>query len=245
MKNTFKAIAFVLFVGLTAHLYAQNTWLEIGDMPDLVKTLPAPPQFGSERFMTDKAYYDWGVMVRKTDSARCAQAMRDAIYSIETICREFGPLCGIEMSRTATPELFGFLDTAVATADLICKKPKQLYNRTRPYVYYSTPTLAPGDEEVLRNNGSYPSGHSILGMTSALLLAELFPDSSDAILERGYRFGENRIVCNYHWHSDVMAGFLASSQAVARLHACPQFERALQRAKNEIVYIKKRMQTKH
>ena len=237
MNNKSLKICFIVlfFAFHASYASAQGTWLQIGDMPDLVKILPPPPAFGSQEFLTDKAYYDWGVEVRASDTARCSQAKGDAVYSLETICRVFSPLCGMELSKLATPEIYGFLDTAIATADLICKIPKQTYMRTRPYVYYHSPTLAPWDEETLRNNGSYPSGHSILGMTSALLLAELFPDSSDAILQRGYQFGLNRIVCNYHWYSDVIAGFMAASFASARMHACPSFMHALQRAKKEAV----------
>ena len=33
----------------------------------------------------------------------------------------------------------------------------------RPYVRYNEPTLIPKDEDLLRDNGSYPSGHSIRG----------------------------------------------------------------------------------
>lgn len=232
MKARFSVFLFLFFL-LPLVAFSQKGWLTIDDMPDLIKILPPPPAFGSDAFKTDKAYYDWGVEVRAKDSLRSAEAKSDAVYSLETVCRVFGPLCGIEISKNATPELYGFLDTAIATADLICKRPKKHYMRTRPFVYYSTPTLAPGDEEVLRYNGSYPSGHSVLGWTSALLLAELFPDSSDAILERGYRYGINRIVCNYHWYSDVVAGQMAAAMAVNRLHSSVDFERALKRARAE------------
>ncbi len=44
------------------------------------------------------------------------------------------------------------------------------------------PTAFPEDEEDLRNDGSYPSGHTAVGWTWALILAELVPDKTDAIV---------------------------------------------------------------
>lgn len=54
------------------------------------------------------------------------------------------------------------------------------------------PTLYPADEPALRKNGSYPSGHTLLGWSSALLLTEINPDRADTILARGLMYGESR-----------------------------------------------------
>ena len=54
-------------------------------------------------------------------------------------------------------------------------KPKTAITRLRPYVRYQEPTLIPADEETLCENGSYPSGHSIRGWATALLLCEINP----------------------------------------------------------------------
>ena len=40
---------------------------------------------------------------------------------------------------------------------------RRCFIRLRPYVRYNEPTLIPKDEDLLRDNGSYPSGHSIRG----------------------------------------------------------------------------------
>ena len=46
-------------------------------------------------------------------------------------------------------------------------------NRQRPYAYYNEGTLIPEKEEKHRNEGSYPSGHTVFGWASALLLADI------------------------------------------------------------------------
>ena len=106
--------------------------------------------------------------------------------------------------------------------------------RTRPYVYFGEPTLFPSDEEELSHNGSYPSGHTILGWSAALLLTELRPECADSLLARGYMYGQSRVIAGFHWQSDVDAGRLAASAAVARLHADKRFQKLMKRARKEI-----------
>jgi acid phosphatase (class A) len=95
------------------------------------------------------------------------------------------------------------------------------------------PTLYPQDEPALRKNGSYPSGHTILGWSSALLLSEINPDRADTILARGYMYGESRVIVGAHWQSDVDAGRLAASAAYARLHTSDRFLEQMRRARLE------------
>ena len=58
------------------------------------------------------------------------------------------------------------------------------------------------------------------------------------ILARGRAFGESRIICNVHWHSDVVEGRLVGSAAVARLHADPAFHADLEAAKAELAVVR-------
>ena len=159
--------------------------------------------------------------------------MRDADWSIDCICREFSEPFGMTISKEATPAIFRLLYVALISADMVGKLPKDFYKRTRPYVYYGEPTIYPQDEEELRNNGSYPSGHTIEGWSAALILTELNPDRADTILARGYMYGESRVIAGYHWQSDVDAGRLAASAAIARLHADRRFMRLLRKANRE------------
>jgi len=81
---------------------------------------------------------------------------------------------------------------------------------------------------MLEKDGSYPSGHSAVGWAWALILSEISPAQTDAILARGRVFGESRNVCNVHWHSDVVQGRSMGASTVARLH-CQGFRIAVAR----------------
>lgn len=201
-------------------------------MPNPIRFLPPPPDTTSEAFAYDKAQYRWGKAQRQ-DSARLAIAVRDANWNIVYICREFSEPFGMTLSKEATPAIYWMLYVALISTDQVGKLPKDLYNRTRPYVYYDEPTIYPQDEDELRYNGSYPSGHTIEGWSAALLLTELNPDRADTILARGYIYGESRVIAGYHWQSDVDAGRLAASAAVARLHADKRFQRLMKKAQKE------------
>lgn len=201
-------------------------------MPNPVRFLPPPPDTLSDAFAYDQSQYRWG-KEQRLDSARLAIAVRDADWSIDCICREFSEPFGMTISKEATPAIFRMLYVGLITADMVGKLPKDFYKRTCPYVYYGEPTIYPQDEDELRYNGSYPSGHTIEGWCAALLLTELNPDRADTILARGFMYGQSRVIAGYHWQSDVDAGRLAASAAIARLHADKRFMRLLRKAHRE------------
>ena len=102
------------------------------------------------------------------------------------------------------------------------------------------PTCDPEAETYLITSGSYPSGHAAIGWTWALILSELFPDQTNAILKRGREFGDSRVVCNLHWYSDVVEGRFMGSATVAALHGNEKFMHDLEKAKQEVKQITKK-----
>lgn len=211
---------------------AQKPLIDSTQMPNAVFFLPAPPAESSDAFRYDQSQYQWGKEQRK-DSTRLAIAVGDAVWSIDNICKIYSGVLGINISKEATPAIYRMLTIGLITTDQAGKLPKNHYMRTRPYVYYNEPTIYPGDEGWLRNNGSYPSGHTILGWSAALLLTELAPDKADTIMARGYMYGQSRVIAGYHWQSDVDAARLVASAAVARLHADKRFLKLMKKARKE------------
>ena len=206
-----------------------NPYFDSSEMPDMEIFLPGPPDSTSVAFMNDVARYYWGKEMRN-DPERAAEATRDAVYGLETILTEFEEAFGMKISKESTPEIYKVLRDGTATCDSICKDAKADYMRRRPFMVFNEPTLYPQDEESLRKNGSYPSGHTILGWSSALLMSEINPDHATEILTRGYRYGENRLVVGAHWQSDV--DYSRTSCSFCRL--CPSaHQRAFPRADEE------------
>jgi acid phosphatase (class A) len=65
-------------------------------------------------------------------------------------------------------------------------------------------------------------------------MAELVPSRADAILERGRDFGDSRVLCGYHYPSDIEAGRAIASGVIARLHGDAGFRRDLDAARGEL-----------
>jgi len=209
-----------------------NAYFTTKEMPDLCKFLPAPPDSIINKFTYDVSQYMWGKTMRK-DPVRAEIARRDAEYSLRYIIQEFSEPFGLEISREGTPEIYRLLREGTATCDSICTLPKKNYMRRRPFVVFNEHTLTPDSEPSLSRSGSYPSGHTILGWSAALLLMEINPSKADTLLARGYMFGESRVIVGAHWQSDVDAGYLAASVAYAKLHTSDRFLEQMAKAKQE------------
>lgn len=199
-----------------------EAYFTTSEMPDMLKWHPAPPDTIGAAFAFDIMQYMWGKEMRN-DKERAAIAIRDAEYGLDCIIREFSEPFGLQISKEETPEIYKVMREGTATCDSICTIPKRYYMRKRPFMRFQETTLTPDDEESLRKNGSFPSGHTILGWSSALLLSEINPDRADTLLARGIMYGDSRMIVGAHWQSDVNAGRLAASAAYARLHTSERF----------------------
>ena len=232
------AVAMMTAVNLSAQEEeVVNAYFTQGEMPDMMVFLPGPPDSTSVAFMNDVARYYWGKEMRH-DPERAAQATRDAVYGLETILTEFEEAFGMKVTKEDTPEIYKVLLEGTATCDSICTRPKREYMRRRPFMVFNEPTLYPEDEPALRLNGSFPSGHTLLGWSSALLMMEINPDRATEIMARGYRYGENRLVVGAHWQSDTDAARLAASVAYARLHTSERFLEQMRKAREEFQRLK-------
>lgn len=203
------------------------------EMPDMRNFLPGPPEENSARFAYDKAQYQWGKEQRNNPTRR-EITIRDAEYSLDRIIKEFSEPFGLQISKNGTPEIYNLLYRALPTCDKICTDVKKFYKRVRPFRYYNEQTLIPSAESS-HGDDSYPSGHTILGWSAALLLTEVNPYAADTLMARGYMFGDSRIIAGYHWQSDIDAARLAASVAFAKLHTSAEFVEQMEKARNEFL----------
>ena len=204
-------------------------------LPDLIKCLPAPPDTTNEHFVHDIMRYIWG-KEQRLNPERAAIARRDAVWSYEALFAEFNVPFGLTISREETPEIWKLLETSLVTTDQMRVAPKAYYHRMRPFVRFHEHILtyeAEEDEEGLATEGSYPSGHTMRGWTTALLLAEINPANADTIYARGWMYGESRVIVGAHWQSDVDITRVAASIGFSALHTSPAFQEQMRRARYE------------
>lgn len=208
-------------------------YLHEDEVADSVKLLLPPPAVDSIGFLNDKALYDKGFALRNTPRGKLASS--DADLSGDGVPNSFSKAFGLEISQKNLPETYKLVIKMVEDAgDLATRGAKNYYMRERPYSYFKTPPCNLKEMESLSTNGSYPSGHTSIGWATALVLAEVNPDHQDAILQRGFEIGQSRVICGYHWQSDIDAARVVAAAVVARLHTNDVFLAQLQKAKAEV-----------
>jgi putative acid phosphatase len=218
-------------------------FLQIGEVANSLELLPPPPQPGSILFLNDQAQYQWGLMQRRTP--RGDQAVTDARVDGAGVPNAFSEAFGVKISKENTSEIFKLVVNMREDAgDLATRAAKEHYMRIRPFAFYEKTTCNPEQQQELSTNGSYPSGHTAIGWATALVLAEINVDRQNEILKRGYEMGQSRVICGYHFQSDVDAARLVASAVVARLHANEAFTAQLAKAKKEFAELVKKGKVK-
>ncbi len=233
------AAAALLFIGgkSFAQTEKDTVYVFLQDMPDAGIYLPAPPDMLSPQYSDDFAQWQWGKTVRPTD--RGQQANDDSQWGIDGMIRVHQETLGFEISKEKTPAIYRLLYNVLWTENLSTHNAKRKYMRTRPFAQYNEHTWGRFDNErELRFNGSYPSGHTALGWATALVLSEMVPELQDTLLRTGFQYGESRVIVGAHYQSDVDAGYLCGSTAVAVMHASEYFQKDLAAARKEYCKIK-------
>jgi len=235
MKKTMMMVAITLVCGvMVLHAQDKDNSLFFGpsNMPNSLKWLPEPPDTLTTHFAYDMERYAWG-KAQRLDTRRAPIAVRDAEWGINVVMKEFSEPFGLQISKEETPYIYQLLDLSIRSADEMAKIPKNYYKRKRPFVKLKEPTITPREEPFLRTNGSYPSGHTILGWLTALLLTEINPANGDTLMARGIMYAESRVIVGAHWQSDIDAGFLMASAAYSNLHANERFLALMKAARKE------------
>ena len=207
-------------------------YLAESDIPSSLTQVPPPPAAGSAALALDHDIAKRSFALY--DTPRWKQAITDADLTFPNAASAFSCALGITVSEADTPRLYRLLRRTLTDLGRSTRAAKVHYDRRRPFVENQHPLCTPQEKNRLSHDGSYPSGHNAIGWGWALILAEISPAQTDALLVRGRNFGESRNVCNVHWHSDVMQGRLVGAGMVARLHADPVFRADLAAARAEI-----------
>ena len=209
----------------------------LDEMPDAGIFLPAPPAFDSPLFANDFYKWQWGKTQRDTE--RGLMASLDSEKNVRRMAEIYGEILEIDITAEGTPAIWKFISRTSGTARYSVVKAKQKYMRIRPFVKMNEHVASAfDDEERLRGNGSYPSGHTAYGWSVALALAEMAPEYQDEILRRGFQYGESRVIVGAHWQSDVDASRMAMAAAMARLHSSKEYMQDLAAARAEYAKIK-------
>jgi acid phosphatase (class A) len=208
-------------------------YLPASEMLSSGALVPLPPVTDSAEMARDQEGNRRALELQGTP--RWTIASQDAVLSFPAVAETFACALNAPISDERTPRLMKLLRRTLVDAGRSTSEAKKRYQRPRPFMVNGKPICTPTREDVLRADGSYPSGHAAIGWAFGLVLAEVAPKQSQSLIARGRAFGLSRVVCNVHWPSDVLEGQMMASAVVARLHAEAEFRNDLDAARAEII----------
>ena len=226
-------------------------YIALDTLAHLTLWLPEAPAVGSAGDALDlAAFADTRPLL---NTPRGQQAALDDVYEPEALAGRFGLVLGKTLTLQTAPtlmRLIGKLEQDGGNWVAPIKRKLCAGGRVRPFVRVpdARSCLFPMDLANRRDNdigtftldttGSYPSTHALIGMLVGLTLSEIVPDHADRLLQWGMEFGQSRVICGFHYASDVQAGRLVAAALLPRLHATRAFQEDLRQVKKEIAAAK-------
>lgn len=162
---------------------------------------------------------------------RLAQARADIPWSPWVAMH---PVFGDDFTEAHLPRTARVFTDVLNGLSPVIGAAKNANDRRRPMFADPNVVQCGALEPNVQNQSSFPSGHGAGGWAWALVMAELVPTRADAILQRGRDYGDSRVVCGYHFPSDIEAGRTLAAGVIARMHADPAFRRDLDAARREL-----------
>jgi acid phosphatase (class A) len=192
------------------------------DTFDVVALLPDPPARSSAE---NELEYD--VLKRIGDLAP-ARDKDWANREIEMTVFVFHDPLGSWFISEKCPLAAKLFKDAASDAKFFSDRAKKHFRRPRPT---TRPDFKPRSYE---SSNSYPSGHSTRGTVWAELLAEMYPEQREALLQRGREIGYHRMIEGVHFPTDVYAGQIVGHAVVQKLLANVGFRAEMDQAKAEM-----------
>jgi acid phosphatase (class A) len=195
------------------------------DFPGL---LPPPPTEASPAGKRDlQAILD---LQKNMTPERMAAIRTDLDQSVYTIA---GPVLGAKFTKANFPMVGAFIDKVVKDGGVGVGPIKQKYKKLRPF-QFSKEIQTPDDIAKAAGGPTYPSGHSTSGAEVALILGMMVPEKREALYERGWEYGINRITSGAAYPSDFEGGHIAATLAVNQMMKNPEFRADFDAAKAEV-----------
>jgi acid phosphatase (class A) len=196
-----------------------------GNAPDLSKLLAPPPAPDSEAQRRDLA------AVLKAQAERTPEQSAAAVADNAMSVERFADAVGAIPPREKLPATVAFFTRINHDSRKVVVASKDVWNRPRPFVVSPEIHFIGAKPGTI---GSYPSGHSIFGYLTAIMLGEMLPEKRAALFARGRLYGEHRVIAGVHFPSDVEAGRISATVIAAALMASPDFAPEFNAAKKEL-----------
>jgi acid phosphatase (class A) len=189
-----------------------------------------PPAPAQDSAMTKRELAELRAIAASSSAKEMDAAAKDAKDETPDI---FDGVIGFDIATM--PETSKLLTMVAEEEDTDSKVAKAYFHRLRPYgADPSLKTCEPVKPGKAAKLNSYPSGHSTLAFSLGVVLADLMPGKSQAILARSTQYAERRLVCGVHYRSDIVAGQQFGTILAMRLMENPAFQAQMEKARAEL-----------
>lgn len=202
LANTLALSGLMLALALAAPAQAQQRayliWLDAAKI-DVAKVMGLPP---SQNSPEHKAEFD---RVLQISSARTPEREKQAIADQYQTLNAF--LNGMDHAYVdgTHRETRLLMREAQVELAILLKSVNRLTSRTRPFQMWNRVRVKPCPGG--RPDGtSFPSAHAATAALYATLLSEAVPEFADKFEERVKSYDESRLVCGFHYPTDLEAG---------------------------------------
>lgn len=222
------AIALVALLSCSSEVVAADDggWINRTDVELMV---PPPPTRGS-RIELDEIAEIYRVQAAATPAAKMLARHDNDVEDPSIFAGVIGP--GWDMSKLPKTQ---FLMQRIMWVDRPdSSSAKKFYKRPRPWIV--DPNIKTcAEHEAGPALNSYPSGHAMLGYEIGVVAASLIPEKAQAILARAALYGENRILCGFHFRSDVTAAQQYGTVLAVEMLQHPRFHGWFLDARRELI----------
>ena len=190
------------------------------------RLLPPPPADGSPKALAELA--EVRNLERTRTPAQFEAALSDERTEDATI---FAAAIGPAFDLAKLPATARLLEDVRLTDKAAAKAAKDHFRRNRPWIVDPALKTCARDDPP---QTSYPSGHTTLGFSDAVILARLLPAKAPAVMARASEYADNRLVCSMHFRSDVVAGQALGTAVALKLLEVPAFRVEFDAAAKEL-----------
>jgi len=210
----------------SAQQRANLLWLEPGKV-DVARIVGLPPAMNSPE---QKREFD---EVLQISQSRTPEREKAAIADQYQTLARFLEGAGIPFAGSEHREVRLLFREAQVELSIVLLGVRRLTNRQRPFTVWNKVRVKPcpgGRPE----GTSFPAGHAATAALYADLLTEAAPELAARVEERVTDYNESRLVCGFHYRSDLTAGDKAGRAVAKALLAERAFRSRFDETKAEI-----------
>lgn len=232
MKQVPHRLAILLIASLACTAtHARDThtpdiYLNASQVNTVLAMLPPPSAPGSAEDQADRATTDRAFAQRSDADFQAAE--QEEKFDAFAFASVVGP--GFQADKL--PHVAALFKEAEHETKEAVDTSKNHWKRLRPCPPASACAMNP--EHATKKSFGYPSGHSSRATVDAILLAQLFPQDGDALMQHARDIGWRRVVKGVHTLQDIYAGRMFGQALASAMLTSPAMQHDLAAAAEEL-----------